>query len=296
MKRLLFKKIDAFTDGSSSGNPAGYIYLGPGDYLNEREMQRVAAELKGFVNEVGYVYREGKRLRLKYYSSECEVAFCGHATIAIMYDLISSDPGLIGEPELEIEVNAGILPVFNHIKDENAVYIMAPAPEFLERDIALYEAAEAMNADRTAFDQHKPFQVIDGGLRTLILPTASLDECLKLYPDQEKLKRFCLEKEIDIVLVFTDETSTSAKYRTRVFAPKYGYLEDQATGSGNSAFGYYLSRDNIWPGDFTIEQGASRINPNYVKLKRRQKDGNDRMLFGGCGTKRIEGFYCLHNA
>jgi len=44
-------------------------------------MQAIARELKGFVNEVGYLCRLDKDLfDLKYYSSEREVDFCGHAT------------------------------------------------------------------------------------------------------------------------------------------------------------------------------------------------------------------------
>ena len=51
-------------------------------------MLQIAKELKGFVKEVGYVFgtSEGS-FDLKYFSSEREVDFCGHATIAIMYDL-----------------------------------------------------------------------------------------------------------------------------------------------------------------------------------------------------------------
>lgn len=212
-----------------------------------------------------------------------------------MYDLITSNPEFLDIPELKIKVRAGTLSIFNHIKDEDAVYITAPKPEFLIRDITLAEIAEAMDLEETMIDKQKPINIIDGGLRTLILPLVSLEGCLLLHPCQEKLKQFCLLKDIDIVLVFTNETSTSsANYRTRVFAPKYGYLEDPATGSGNSAFGYYLISNNDWSGDFTIEQGTSRSCPNIVKIKRYQKGSEDHILFGGNAITRIDGCYCLH--
>lgn len=41
MKILNFKKIDAFTKGSSSGNPAGYVLLDRMDSLTEGEMQKL---------------------------------------------------------------------------------------------------------------------------------------------------------------------------------------------------------------------------------------------------------------
>lgn len=295
MKILKFKKIDAFTKGSSSGNPAGYVLLDRMDSLSEKEMQKLASELKGFVSEVGFACRESYGFHLKYYSSECEVAFCGHATIAIMYDLISTDPGLLDKKELKIRVKAGTLPVFNLLKEEDAVYITAPEPHFLERDISRSEIADALGMDLKAIDDHRPLRVIDGGLRTLIVPMASLRDCIDLFPDQEKLRIFSIEKDFDIVHVYTDETSTKGtKYRTRVFAPKYGYLEDPATGSGNSAFGYYLVDENMWEDDFSIEQGPSLIYPNIVRVRRIMEDESYRVLFGGSATVRIEGKYILH--
>lgn len=295
MKKLDFKKIDAFTMGSSAGNPAGYVLMKQSELLSKEEMQKVASELKGFVCEVGFAVRYGNEFELKYYSSECEVAFCGHATIAVMYDLISNDPELLCEKELKIRVAAGTLSVFNHVRDEGAVYITAPKPEYLDRSISLDETAEALGSCVTAFDARRPLRVIDGGLRTLIVPMASLKDCLNLFPDQEKLKKFSEEKDFDIVDVYSDEVSTKeAKYRTRVFAPKYGYLEDPATGSGNSAFGYYLIDEGMWRDDFAIEQGISLDEPNIVRIKRLRDGDTDRILFGGSATTRIEGKYILH--
>lgn len=295
MKTLKFKKIDAFTKGISSGNPAGYIYMDTGEILDEEEMQKIAVELKGFVNEVGYVNKVGEQYKLRFYSSECEVAFCGHATIAIMYDLLSNNKELFDRKEVFINVKAGKLSVFNLIKEDDAVFIMAPEPKFLECNIKPNQIADILGINSSDINSKMPIRLIDGGLRTLIVPISTLDSCLRIYPNQENLRLFSLENGIDIIHVFVTETHTaSSKYRTRVFAPKFGYLEDAATGSGNSAFGYYLIDENKWESDFTIEQGPIKANPNFVKLKRYEKDGVERILFGGCATTRIDGNYCLH--
>ncbi len=64
--------------------------------ISEPEMLQIARELKGFVNEVGFIFQSGEnRFDLKYYSAEREVDFCGHATIAIMYDLIKNNEELM---------------------------------------------------------------------------------------------------------------------------------------------------------------------------------------------------------
>jgi len=110
------------------------------------------------------------------------------------------------------------------------------------------------------------------------------------------LKDFCLENNIDIILVFTGNVNNAGnKYRTRVFAPKYGYLEDPATGSGNAAFGYYLLKNKLWDGALiSIEQGPDIGNPNIVKLDTISEGLNKRVLFGGRATVRIQGSYFLH--
>jgi predicted PhzF superfamily epimerase YddE/YHI9 len=53
MKEFDFKKIDAFATINSGGNPAGYVLLNSADDISVDEMQHMARELKGFVNEVG---------------------------------------------------------------------------------------------------------------------------------------------------------------------------------------------------------------------------------------------------
>ncbi len=294
MKTLSFKKIDAFTGGASAGNPAGYIFMQPDELLDEAEMQRIAAELKGFVNEVGYVYQEAGQYVLRFFSSECEVAFCGHATIAILYDLLCSNPQSLDTPQVSIRVSAGELPVYNFIREQNAVYITAPAPRFLGCTLARQQVAAALEMPVHGIDERLPLRIIDGGLRTLIVPLVALETCLTLHPDPEKLRLFCLENDIDIVHVWAAAALTAgSQYHTRVFAPKYGYLEDPATGSGNAAFGYYLIDEKLWRSDLTIEQGPGGKSPNFVKLKRLETGAGARILFGGCATTRIAGQYHL---
>ena len=293
MKELRFKKIDAFTDGRSSGNPAAAVYLEKDQTLTEAEMQMVAQEQKGYVNEVCFVSRVGEEFNLRFYSSECEVAFCGHATVAVMHDILKNAPDLVDKKEAYINVSAGKLPVFNHVPDEDAVYIAAPAPKFMDCDLTRTQIGAILGAEESDLDTTRPIRLIDGGLRTLHVPLTSLEACLKLFPDQGQLRRFCLDNHLDIIHVFTDRTSRpDCTYRTRVFAPRFGYLEDPATGSGNAAFGYYLIDRGDWPGDLTIEQGPDRDAPNLVRLK--MLAGRENMLFGGGGATRLAGTYFLH--
>jgi len=297
MKEFKFKKIDAFATKTSGGNPAGCIWLDTQADISAIEMQQIAKELKGFVNEVGYICKSSHNLfDLKFYSSEREVDFCGHATIAIMYDLIKNNADLQQTEILQIKTNRGLLNVENRIKNEDAVFIMSPEPTENRRIPEIDDIANNLKINTNEIDSTYPVAHINAGLSTLIVPVKTFDSIIAISPDLETLKTFCIKSGIDIIEVFSTETSDkSNQYRTRVFAPKFGYIEDPATGSGNAAFGYYLIKLDLWKsGIVSIEQNGDRDQFNILKLQRQiDQKGNDRVLFGGGAITRIEGKYRL---
>ena len=297
MKTFPFKKIDAFATGDSTGNPAGAVYLDAPEDITPDEMQRLALELKGFVSEVGFLYPlEGGRFGLRYYSSEREVAFCGHATIAILYDLIQNRPDLIAKDSVCVQTNRGVLRAHNRIREEDAIFIEAPRPVFRSAAIPMSDISESLGTGSEGLRADLPAAIVNAGLETLIVPAAGLDAILSLAPDIERLKAFCLLHSIDIITVYSEETSLPGSgFRTRVFAPTFGYLEDPATGSGNSAFGFYLMKHLGWNAEaLTIEQNGSAAHPNIVKLRfQPDQEGAGMVLFGGSGAVRISGEYRL---
>lgn len=299
MKEYNFKKIDAFATEKSDGNPAGFILLDNLNDISECEMLQIAKELKGFVSEVGYVAKVGENeFDLRYYSSEREVDFCGHATIAIMYDLVKTDNSVANFEALFINTNRGKLKVDNRLKSTDSVFIMSPVPETKEVSVNIGELADKLRIDKGKIDPGFPIAVINAGLTTLIVPIINLESVLSIRPDLEELKNFCFSIGVDIIEVFTSSVSDKTNdFRTRVFAPTFGYIEDPATGSGNSAFGYYLINNNLWDSDtLTIEQNGLKDNFNIVRLHKQVDDNNIlRVCFGGRAITRIEGKYMTYN-
>lgn len=297
MKELSFKKIDAFATANSAGNPAGYVLLNSENEITNDEMLQIAKELKGFVNEVGYIHKKAaNQFDLKFYSSEREVDFCGHATIAIMYDLLKNDDSLQQYDSLQIKTNRGNLKVENRIKNENAVFTFSPEPYDILTLPNMEDLSINLKISPDMIDHNLPVSIINAGLATLIVPIKSLNAILSIAPELETLKDFCFRAGVDIIEVFTSEVADkSNNYRTRVFAPTFGYIEDPATGSGNSAFGYYLLKNNLWQGDtITIEQNGLIDKFNIVKLQKQMDEkGNNRVLFGGGAITRIEGKYMI---
>lgn len=291
MKKRLYKKIDAFTDGKSSGNPAGFILLDENEYLSEEAMLAIARGQKGNVSEVAFCTPVDSDLySFRYFSSECEVEFCGHATIASMVDLIKNNPDLQEKDQIMIKTVRGELPVFNDIRNSDSVFIAAPEPKYLPAKPDPIHIADYLSIPVGQINTQLNISVINAGLRTLIVPIGTLNDIANIQPDQTGLATFCLGNEIDIILVFCSEVALkTTRFHTRVFAPKYGYLEDPATGSGNAAFGYYLLRESLWDGGLIIiEQGPDTEEPNIIQLKTVVLDKTQRVLFGGNATVRYE--------
>ncbi len=295
MKRLPFKKINAFATPSSAGNPAGMIQLGSKTDLEPHEMQRIARELKGFVSEVGFVWPEEEDYGLCYYSSEREVEFCGHATIGIMYELISNNEHLRRRPEILIHNRMGTLKVVNRILSENSVYISSPPPVNREQTYTDDQLAEMLStSSRRLHGQLKPCR-INAGLETLVIPFAGLDAVLALSPDIEQVRSFCDNNGINIIACFSEEVaSTVNRARIRVFAAPYGYLEDPATGTGNAALGYFLYSNGLWDGTpIQVEQNGDRDNPNHIRMFINSEQDNPAVFFGGAAVTKIDGVYTL---
>lgn len=293
MREYDYKKVDAFTSKDSLGNPAACIYLSAEQSLTEAEMLSVAKQHKGFVSEVVYcTAKSGADFELVYYSSEREVPFCGHGTIACMYSLIKISPQLLNLPEININTRTkGNLTIFNKVAEQDAIYISAPEPIYLTVPVSLETIAENLNIDKSVIDDKYPTAFIESGNRALIVPLKTLDDEIGIFPNEQRLKAFSLDNGIDVILIFCMDVKDKTHFaHTRVFAAKYGYLEDPATGSANSAFGYYLLKNNMWDGTpITLEQGGNDrvFNNIYLSYK------DERVIFGGKATTRINGVYCI---
>ena len=293
MNSYAYRKADAFTAEGSLGNPAACLYLSDGERLSDEKMQEIARQHKGYVSEVVFcTERADGCFELVYYSSECEVNFCGHGTIACMHSLIKGRQDLLTKPEITLITRKnGVLTLYNDIPSRDAVYISAPVPTHLKVPVTAASVAEKLGASAECVSDRYPVDFIDVGNRTLILPLTDLKTEVSLFPDEAALRRYTLENGIDIILIFCMATEDKRHFaHTRVFAAKYGYLEDPATGSGNSAFGYYLLKNGMWQGeDITLEQGGCDRKFNTIFLAAREGG----LLFGGSSSTRVDGQYFI---
>ena len=103
-------RIAAFADNAEGGNPAGVLI---GDELpSEAEMRRIAAEV-GY-SETAFAMPQGEAWRVRYFSPESEVPFCGHATIALGAALAQQYgdgvyPLILNEAEITVEGRGNVM-------------------------------------------------------------------------------------------------------------------------------------------------------------------------------------------
>jgi len=241
-------RIAAFSDGDTGGNPAGVVI---GDALPDAAtMQRVAAEV-GF-SETAFAAPEGDGWRVRYFSPETEVPFCGHATIALGAGLVRQ----FADGIFALILNQARISVEGFRDGTNfAAALQSPptrskpaAPELIAETLALFGyAAEDL-------DPAVAPALIHGGADHLVLALKSRQALAAMAYDlkagQELMRR---EGLVTILLAYAE---TPRLFHTRNPFASGGVYEDPATGASTAAFAGYL-RDLNWPhgGSIDIVQG-----------------------------------------
>ena len=79
--------VDAFSDRPLAGNSAGVVF--DAEALDTAELQRIAEELKHAETAFPLPAREPQAaFHLRWFTTFCEVGFCGHATLAALHALV----------------------------------------------------------------------------------------------------------------------------------------------------------------------------------------------------------------
>ena len=254
------KRIAAFSDNAMGGNPAGVLIA---DVLPEdAEMRRIAAEV-GY-SETAFAMPIGDSWRVRYFSPESEVPFCGHATIALGAALAQQQgdgvfPLILNEAEITVEgrrdgdtVNAAL---------QSPPTRSEPIPDALLSEVlAMFGyTCDDLNPDLPPARAH-------GGAVHLVLTLNSRKALAAMHYDLAA-GRELMNREGLITILFA-WAETPRRFHTRNPFASGGVYEDPATGAATAAFAGYL-RDRDWPhgGSIEIIQGEdmgsrSRLSAN----------------------------------
>ena len=237
-------RIAAFADAGLGGNPAGVMIAD--SHPDDAEMQRIAAEV-GY-SETAFAMPEGDAWRVRYFSPESEVPFCGHATIALGAALALKH----GNGVFKLQLNQADITVEGE-NNGGSLYAELQSPGTLSAPMSAELLAEvlALFAYRASdLNEEIPPARVHGGADHLALclnSRAALSAMrYNLAAGRELMNR---EGLITILLAFAESPRL---FHTRNPFASGGVYEDPATGAATAAFAGYL-RDLEWPHQGSIE-------------------------------------------
>ncbi|MBO0333172.1 PhzF family phenazine biosynthesis protein [Sneathiella sp. CAU 1612] len=243
-------KIAAFSDGAKGGNPAGVALS---DTLPAPEkMQESAAEVGFSETAFAALEKDQKTWRVRYFSPESEVPFCGHATIALGAALAEKfGPGkyMLRLNDAEISVEG------EKLEGRYAAALQSPPTRSDPLGQSEIEATLALfGYSHDQLDDSIPPARIHGGADHYVFALKNRDDLRSMNYDLDSGRQFMRSRDLITIMLLWREDETTFHVRN-AFASG-GVLEDPATGAAAAAFSGYL-RDIAWPhgGKINIIQG-----------------------------------------
>ncbi|TQV74797.1 PhzF family phenazine biosynthesis protein [Aliikangiella marina] len=254
------QRLSAFSDGASGGNPAGVLIS---DSLpSEAEMQSIAAQV-GY-SETAFAAPIEDGWRVRYFSPESEVAFCGHATIALGAALAKEQ----GQDVYPLILNEAKITVEGFV--ENDLYSAAlQSPETTSQSTDESMLSEALNIfgySTEDLNQSIPPARANGGAEHLIITLKSRALLSAMKYDLDEGRTFM--RKFDLVTIMLVYCENEQLFHTRNPFASGGVYEDPATGAASAAFAGYL-RDIRWPhsGEINIVQGEDMGSRSLINAK-----------------------------
>ncbi|MFS1701907.1 PhzF family phenazine biosynthesis protein [Alteromonas sp. AMM-1] len=270
------QRIAAFSRGDLGGNPAGVALLSAP--LSDQDMARIAADV-GY-SETAFAYplsEDRKQWRVRYFSPESEVPFCGHATIALGAVLGET----YGLHTYALNINQAAIEV-TAVQAEQGIAAVLTSPNTQSRELSekeLNETLSLFNLHASDLDAHLPPAKIHGGADHIVLPLKQRETLAAMRYDlnagREMMARHGL---VTIMLVYIEDAQT---FHSRNAFSSGGVLEDPATGAASAAFAGYL-RDRQWPhgGSITLYQGEDMGAPSVIKVSLTDEPGAPVLVSG----------------
>ncbi len=254
------QRYAAFPDGGQGGNPAGVVLEASG--LGDARRLALASAV-GY-SETAFVEPgcgPGK-WKLRYFSPQSQVAFCGHATIATAVALAERDgPGL-----LRFDTLAGEIAVETRPTPQGFSATLTSVPT-TTRPATAEELAAALGTLRwsvTELDLRYPAHVANAGNDHLILAVRDRARLADLRYDYDRLADVMAERGWTTLQLI--HAHSPLLFSARNPFPPGGVVEDPATGAAAAALGGYLRDLGLveLPAQVTVLQGHDMGRPSRL--------------------------------
>jgi len=227
-------RIAAFSQGETGGNPAGVVISDVPP--SAATMQQEAAKA-GF-SETAFAAPVQGGWRVRFFSPESEVPFCGHATIALGAALALEH----GDGVFALSLNDADITVEGRRQGALvAAALQSPPTRSRAADASLLASAlELFGYRSTDLDPRIPPALAHGGADHLVLALRSRELLRAMSYDLDAGRQ--LMNAAGLVTVMLAFAESEHLFHTRNAFASGGVYEDPATGAATAAFAGYGSK------------------------------------------------------
>ncbi|WP_027482945.1 PhzF family phenazine biosynthesis protein [Deinococcus pimensis] len=279
--------VKAFTSGDVGGNPAGVVL--DADDLSSADKQAVAARVG--LPETAFVSKSDVAdFKLEFFTPVRQIAHCGHATIATFSLLVQR--GRLSSRSSSKETIDGTRRI---VLDGEQVFMEQAAPKYtsLRRtSVAEEEVLASLGLEPSQLIRgHRPV-VVNTGNSFLLVPVETDATLASVTPDFAAIERISDALDLIGYYAFTrDVRSPVHDVAARMFAPRYGILEEAATGMAAGPLAAYLyDIMNVKQDVLLVAQGLHMAapSPSTLEVRVEARDGQVVGLMAGGYAQEAE--------
>ncbi len=214
--------LNTFTVNGLGGNPTA-VYFSHHN-IGATGMQMLAKEIS--VPVTAFVWNEISDYRIHYFTQQCEITACGHATLGAS----SVVAEIMGEKTINFRTSKGVK-ITSSVNGNEVV--MKYASRLLSPATVALPMLEGLGLNKSVLLE--VYRYTD----TLVIVLNDESALHQLSPDIQRLKN---SSNIFEEVVVTAASTNGYDYLLRSFCPWIGIDEDPVTGSVQAALGPYWAR------------------------------------------------------
>jgi PhzF family phenazine biosynthesis protein len=214
--------VDAFASRRFAGNPAAVVTVERD--VDDATLQGIAAEFN--LAETAFVRRlSAGRFELRWFTPVCEVALCGHATLAAAHALWEA--GAVGRAEAIVFVTRRSGELMCAPAEGGRIRMDFPATPPVPAELP-EDAAEVLDVEGEVI-------CVGTAAMNLTLRVASAEQVRRCRPDLAALARW---HPVGVTVTAAGDEA-GLDFVSRFFAPRAGVPEDPVTGSAHCSLAVY---------------------------------------------------------
>jgi PhzF family phenazine biosynthesis protein len=229
-------------------------------------------------SETAFLVKNTDGWRVRYFAPEREVAFCGHATIALGAALgesfgVGAYKLYLNESEISVSAEKSANGTFTATLQSPETWSDDAPGEYVNKVLA------AFNLPRDHLDPGFPIRFAFGGVKHLIFVVKDRQILADMSYQFDVVKSLMADENLTTISILWQESDEL--FHSRNAFASGGVYEDPATGAAAAALAGYL-RDINWQGknSFTILQGEDMGMPSRLLVRYSSKTGESVSVSG----------------